>query len=49
MIYFILEAAPQTTIGKDNVNKLQVKWIFTIQHPIEQSPLIIGDKVYVQE
>ena len=30
-------------------NRLQVKWIFTIQYPIEQSPLIIGDKVYVQD
>jgi len=46
---FYTRSSPQTIIGKDNVNKLQVKWIFTIQYPIEQSPLIIGDKVYVQD
>lgn len=42
-------SSPQTIIGKDNVNKLQVKWIFADQYPIEQPPLVIGDKVYVQD
>ncbi len=36
----------QTVIGKDNVNKLQVKWIFNNENYIENSPLIVGDKVY---
>jgi alcohol dehydrogenase (cytochrome c) len=39
----------QTTIGKDNFNKLQVKWIFNDQSGIEQPPLVVGDRVYVQD
>ena len=39
----------QTIIGKDNVNKLQVKWIFNDQSGIEQPPLVVGDRVYVQD
>jgi outer membrane protein assembly factor BamB len=39
----------QTIIGKDNVDKLQVKWIFNDQSGIEQPPLVIGNTVYVQD
>jgi glucose dehydrogenase len=39
----------QTIIGKDNVDKLQVKWIFNDPTGIEQPPLVIGDRVYVQD
>jgi alcohol dehydrogenase (cytochrome c) len=39
----------QTIIGKDNVNKLQVKWIFNDQSGIEQPTLVVGDRVYVQD
>jgi alcohol dehydrogenase (cytochrome c) len=39
----------QTTIGKDNVDKLQVKWIFNDNKGIEQPPLVVGDKVFVQD
>lgn len=41
--------SPQTVIGKDNVNRLQVKWILDNLNPIEQSPIIVGDKGYVQD
>jgi alcohol dehydrogenase (cytochrome c) len=40
--------SPQTTISKDNVNQLQVKWILNTGHTIEDSPLIIGKTGYVQ-
>jgi alcohol dehydrogenase (cytochrome c) len=39
----------QTIIGKDNVANLQVKWVFSDNAGIEQSPLVIGDRVYVQD
>ena len=39
----------QTIIGKDNVNKLQVKWIFHSDFPIENPPLIVGDRGYIQD
>jgi alcohol dehydrogenase (cytochrome c) len=38
----------QTTINKDNVKNLQVKWIFNTDFPIEVPPLIIGKTGYVQ-
>ena len=41
--------SPQTIIGKDNVNRLQVKWILDNLNPIEQSPIIVGDRGYVQD
>jgi len=36
----------QTIIGKDNVNKLQVKWMFHSDFPIENLPLIVGNRGY---
>jgi alcohol dehydrogenase (cytochrome c) len=39
----------QTAIGKDNVNKLQVKWVMNTPNMVENSPIIIGDKGYVQD
>lgn len=38
----------QTTISKDNVNQLQVKWILNTGYTIEDSPLIIGRTGYIQ-
>jgi len=40
--------SPQTAIGKDNVNQLEVKWILNTGHRIEDPPLIIGTTGYVQ-
>ena len=40
--------SPQTTINKDNVNQLQVEWIFNTGYPVENPPLIIGDTAYAQ-
>ena len=39
----------QTVIGKDNVNQLEVKWILNNELPIEDPPLVIGDKGYVYD
>jgi alcohol dehydrogenase (cytochrome c) len=39
----------QTTIGKDNVSKLQAKWILNTDFPIENPPLIVGDRGYAQD
>src|SRR5215469_14208755 len=39
----------QTAIGKDNVNKLQIKWVMNTPNIVENSPIIIGDKGYVQD
>jgi len=39
----------QTTIGKDNVNQLQVKWIFNSPFIIQNPLLIVGDKGYAQD
>ena len=39
----------QTIIGKNNVNKLQVKWIIHSDNSIENPPLIIGDRGYLQD
>lgn len=46
---FYTRSSNQTIIGKDNVDKLQVKWILNDLNPIEQPPIIIGDKGYVQD
>lgn len=40
--------SPQTTINRDNVNQLQVKWILNTNFTIENPPLIIGNTGYVQ-
>lgn len=40
--------SPQTVIGKNNVNQLQVKWILNTGYAIENPPLIVGNRVYVQ-
>ncbi len=40
--------SPQTTIGKENVNQLEVKWILNTGHRIEAPPLIIGNTGYIQ-
>lgn len=40
--------SPQTTINKDNVNQLQVKWILNTGYPVENPPIIIGDTAYAQ-
>jgi outer membrane protein assembly factor BamB len=39
----------QTIIGRNNIDKLQVKWIFNDESGIEQSPLVVGNKVYVED
>jgi alcohol dehydrogenase (cytochrome c) len=38
----------QTTIDKENVNKLQVKWILNTDYPIEVPALIVGKTGYAQ-
>jgi glucose dehydrogenase len=38
--------SPKTIIGKDNVNKLQVKWTFHSDFPIENPSLIVGNRGY---
>ncbi len=40
--------SPQTDIGKDNVDQLQVRWILNTGYAIENPPLIIGNTVFVQ-
>ncbi len=46
---FGTRSSNQTTIDKNNVNKLQVKWILTTQNMIEDSPIIVGDKGFAQD
>jgi alcohol dehydrogenase (cytochrome c) len=46
---FGTRSSNQTIIGKDNVNKLQFKWILLNKSPIEDPPIIIGDRGYVQD
>jgi alcohol dehydrogenase (cytochrome c) len=47
---FGTRSSNQTIIGKDNVDKLQVKWIFNDDAGgIEQPPLVVGDRVFVQD
>jgi alcohol dehydrogenase (cytochrome c) len=38
----------QTEINAGNVKDLQVKWIFNTGFTVEDSPLIVGDRVYIQ-
>ncbi len=40
--------SPQTMIGRDNVNQLQVKWILNTGHTLEDPPLIVGKTGYIQ-
>jgi alcohol dehydrogenase (cytochrome c) len=40
-------SSQQTIIGKDNVNRLQAKWIFHSNFPIEVPPVIVGDRGYI--
>jgi len=40
--------SPQTVIGKNNVDQLQVKWILNTGYAVENPPLIIGNTVFVQ-
>jgi alcohol dehydrogenase (cytochrome c) len=47
-IYYT-RSSEQTTIGKDNVDNLRVKWILNSDFPIENPPLIIGDRGYAQD
>jgi glucose dehydrogenase len=39
----------QTIIGKNNVNNLQVKWIFNSPFIIQNPLLVVGDKGYAQD
>jgi outer membrane protein assembly factor BamB len=40
--------SPQTVIGKDNVDQLEVKWILNTNYPLKNPPLIIGNTGYIQ-
>jgi alcohol dehydrogenase (cytochrome c) len=46
---FGTRSSNQTIIGKDNVKKLHFKWILLNKSPIEDPPIIIGDRGYVQD
>lgn len=46
---FGTRTSAQTTIGKNNVNELQVKWILNTGFPVENPPLIIGETGYAQD
>ena len=46
---FGTRSSNQTVIGKDNVKRLQFKWIMFNKSPIEDPPIIIGDRGYVQD
>ena len=39
----------QTIIGEDNVDKLQVKWILLNKFVIEDPPIIVGNRGFVQD
>jgi alcohol dehydrogenase (cytochrome c) len=39
----------QTTITKDNVSKLRVKWVLYNQFEIQEPPIIVGHRGYVQD
>lgn len=39
----------QTIIGKDNVNKLHIKWILPAEFAIEDPPVIVGHTGFVQD
>ncbi len=40
--------SPQTDIGKDNVDQLQIKWILNTGYTVEDPPLIVGTTGYIQ-
>jgi len=40
--------SPQTTVSKDNVKELEVKWILNTGYTVEDPPLIVGNTGYVQ-
>ncbi|MGC2571026.1 MAG: PQQ-binding-like beta-propeller repeat protein [Candidatus Nitrosopolaris sp.] len=46
---FGTRSSNQTIIGKDNVKNLQFKWILLNKSPIEDPPIIIGNRGYVQD
>jgi alcohol dehydrogenase (cytochrome c) len=46
---FGTRSSNQTIIGKDNLWKLQFKWILLNKSPIEDPPIIIGNRGYVQD
>lgn len=39
----------QTIIGRDNVNKLHIKWILPAEFVIEDAPVIVGHMGFVQD
>ena len=46
---FGTRSSNQTAIGKNNVNKLEAKWVLNTPNMVENSPIIIGDRGYVQD
>jgi alcohol dehydrogenase (cytochrome c) len=42
-------SSSQTVIDRENIDKLQVKWIFLDRHRIENPPLVVGSKLYVED
>ena len=46
---FGTRSSNQTAIGKNNVNKLEAKWVPNTPNMVENSPIIIGDRGYVQD
>ncbi len=38
--------ANETTIGKDNVDRLKVKWQFDLEQPIQSTPTVVGDTLF---
>ena len=34
------------TIGKENVDRLKVKWQFGVKEPIESTPTVVGDTLF---
>ena len=46
---FGTRSSNQTTIGMNNVDKLQVKWVLNTPNMVENSPIIMGDRGYVQD
>ena len=46
---FGTRSSNQTTIGKDNVKDLQVKWIFNSPFIIQNPMLVVGPKGYAQD
>jgi hypothetical protein len=45
---FGTRSSNQTIIGEDDVKKLQFRWILLNKSPIEDPPIIIGDRGYVR-